>query len=112
VGAIRLRLIQVQDVHEEVRQLRVRARPDPEVALDVADVVDEDLKAEIEAELAALPAELGESAFARAFAEGRAMTIQQAIVYGLHDQVLRPALRHRRPKRGSRSAGDGQSREK
>jgi tetratricopeptide (TPR) repeat protein len=64
-----------------------------------------------EAELAALPAELGESAFARAFAEGRAMTIQQAVVYGLHDQVLRPALRHRRPKRGSRSAGDGQSRE-
>jgi hypothetical protein len=41
----------------------------------------------LEAELAALRAELGESAFATAFAQGRATSIQQAVVYGLHNDV-------------------------
>jgi tetratricopeptide (TPR) repeat protein len=37
----------------------------------------------MEPELAALRVQLGESAFVTAFAEGRAMTIEQAVVYGL-----------------------------
>ena len=45
----------------------------------------------METELDALGVQLGDSAFATAFAEGRAMTIERAVVYGRRDFELSSA---------------------